>query len=137
MFHSQILILDVDSLCKEPTSIWPHLESMYKASRSGEQVDALEISAMHERLLLLVSDHRAKAELLNMLGDICSKYHNSREVNALHRAVTIYSDAVQQARDYFEFIYWNDLGICLAHSFKTMGDLSDLNRCIQVFDLYP
>ncbi len=134
MFYSHILILYVDSLSIELTGILPHLESMCKASESGEQVDSLEISAMHERLLLLVADHRTKAKLLNMLGDICTECYNSGEVNALHRAVTIYSDAVQQARGYFELMYWNDLGICLGNCFKKMGDLSDLKRSIQIFE---
>ena len=91
------LILYVDSLSMKWTSILPHINSVYKTSKSGEQVDPLEISTMHERLLCLVAQ-KAKAKPSNRLGNICSEHHNSREINALHRAVTIYSDAVQQAR---------------------------------------
>ena len=96
-----------------PEAIRRGLIPMCEAAKSGKQVDLLEISTMREKIDLLPSDQKIKAKLLNILGNVCSKYHKSRELDDLNGAVDIYADAIREAGNNFEFSYWGDLGISL------------------------
>ncbi|KAJ7889806.1 hypothetical protein B0H14DRAFT_2336561 [Mycena olivaceomarginata] len=96
-------------------------------------MDALQLWVMHERILLCHQSNDNRARLLNILKDILSQcYQVSGTVDTLNQAVSAYNDAVQN--DPGSFIYLADLGMSLLCRFERLGDLSDINKCLLMFE---
>ena len=133
LYKYYMLTLKIVSL--NPETIPTCVEEMYKSSDSGETTDLLQIALMYEGIHLL-SDGKQKAGLMNMLGDICFKHCKPGNINDLHRAVYLYSDAVQEARSTSDYnlVYWVNLGEALQSRFARSGDIKDIGLSIQVFE---
>jgi putative NADH-flavin reductase len=62
-------------------------------------IDLLQVSALHEALLLLPETDDGKAKCLTLLGDIFSKQHTSEQLNDIERAIRLYKDALEAAEE--------------------------------------
>ncbi|KAJ7469111.1 TPR-like protein [Mycena latifolia] len=90
-------------------------------------LDPLELSVMHERLLLLSQGNETRARCLNVLGDICLKcYIKVGTVDGLNKAVGAYADAVRD--DPMSAMYLSNLGSALCQRFQRLGDVVDINQ---------
>ncbi|KAJ7084084.1 CHAT domain-containing protein [Mycena epipterygia] len=88
---------------------------------------------MHERILLCCQSNDSRAQWLNILGDIFLQiYQASATVDDLNQAVCAYNDAVRD--DPRSVTYLADLGNSLFCRFEQLGDLSDLNKSIMMFE---
>ncbi|KAJ6461773.1 CHAT domain-containing protein [Mycena sanguinolenta] len=106
------------------------LQRMYEDSRKTQfSMNALQLSVMHERILLCYQSNNNRARLLNILGDILFQPdQGSGTVDNLNQAVCAYGDAVRD--DPEDFIYLADLGTSLLRCFGQLGDLDDLNQSV-------
>ena len=128
--HLLVLIVNVSSVSSDLEWLLKRLTQMDQSSKEGGHLDGLEINTMYERLLMLPRSN-VKAELLIILGGVCSKNHQSRDFTDLSRAISIYDDASRAASQSFVVVCQNSLATALHHRFERSGDISDLNRSIQ------
>lgn len=112
------------------------IEQMYHSSQLGEQVDELEISVMHERLLLVPHHGEDKASLLDLLGKACSKQHEpwSPTIADLNHGLVILKDAFREAGENSRLTAREDLGICFLMRFEKLDEPADLEMAIQAFE---
>ncbi|KDQ52075.1 hypothetical protein JAAARDRAFT_198503 [Jaapia argillacea MUCL 33604] len=82
---------------------------------------------------LVEPDVEKRAAMLNELGDrLLRHYQNHHRLESLHRAVSVYADAVQMAAPDSpqKFIYLNDLGTSLQSRFEHLGNITDIDKSI-------
>ena len=108
----------------------------------------MEVSALHEALLLLPATDVMKANGLTLLGDICYEQHNRGEMNCLDQAICLYKAAIEaieerhciesncgSARSFIPEEHpiqqLNALSVLLMHRFARLGDASDINKAVE------
>ncbi|KAJ7121060.1 hypothetical protein C8R44DRAFT_853366 [Mycena epipterygia] len=121
--------IQIDKL--DSSIIVARLESLMDDATSGmnSPTEFLDISVMHESILLLSSTNKSRARFLNMLGDVCfESYEKGQGINNLNQAVCAYGDAMRDNPE--DAKYCGDLGVAFKHRFEQLGDLSDINKSL-------
>ncbi|KAJ7466022.1 TPR-like protein [Mycena latifolia] len=119
--------LDTHITSLQSPGILDDLRRIRDGMSSQPIVDPLQLSVMHERILLLPYRQSKRARFLKILGDISLRcYMTSGAVSSLNHAVSAYDDAVRD--DPRSAAYMSDLDVALTKRFERVGDLADLSR---------
>ncbi|KAJ7640241.1 CHAT domain-containing protein [Mycena rosella] len=95
------------------------------------QLDLQDLWAMHERILLHHTSDKKRGKLLNLLGNIClQQWQLSHTIPVLNQAICAHMDAVRDGLADANSLY--DLGLALLPRVQQLGEVNDLNKCVQV-----
>ncbi|KAJ7105636.1 CHAT domain-containing protein [Mycena epipterygia] len=113
------------------SSIGNHLFQMLQATSQGIHSHSMKLWVMHEKILLLSTANKKRANLLGGLAELCLKrwkaYHQPDDLN---QAICANEDAVRD--DLTSVLCLADLATGLNHRFEQLGNFADLHRSISM-----
>ncbi|KAJ7641886.1 CHAT domain-containing protein [Roridomyces roridus] len=108
-----------------------------RKAQSSSKLPNPELWLVHESILLYCQGKSRRANLLNLLGDLCLhsyKVFQFGDVDALNQAVCVYKDALRYAPGHD--VYVADLGTSLLMRYERLGRLEDINEAIASFEQF-
>ena len=103
------------------------------------EVDSVKMFMIYKKILCLPDMDKNKSGFLNLLGNIyLMHYQRCQDINDLNHAVCLYDDAlaVHDVVDNgaIRATYLSNFGISLAYRFGQLGDISDIDKSILMFE---